>query len=72
MVRKQYFIRNDQIRFLSKLPGNDAEHVRAAIDDYIEKKRRETINVSMSQSKFVLKGGEENGSTNNIPNPNSF
>lgn len=74
MVRKQYFIRNDQARFLNKLQGNDAEHVRAAIDDYILKKRKEGVgmNVAISNSRFITKGGESDARTNNIPSTGSI
>lgn len=41
LVRKDYKIREDQVKSLDSLPGNASEHVRAAIDDYIIKKAKE-------------------------------
>jgi len=51
MVLRKFYIRNDHDRFLRKLPGSMAEHIRTALDDYMEKKKRETFNVSTSKSK---------------------
>jgi hypothetical protein len=53
MLRKQVYLHAEQLNFLESLPGSLAEHVRIAVDDYIEKKKN--LNVSSSQSK---KGGE--------------
>ena len=57
MVRKHFLLSNDQIRFLQHLPGTTTEHVRRALDDYIEKVKREQTQVSNSPSKDIKKGG---------------
>lgn len=53
MIRKTYFLEQEQVDFLKSLPGTESEHLRQAINDY--KKKQE--NVSASQSK----GGAKNG-----------
>lgn len=50
MIRKDLFLTNDQFRFLRKLEGNVSEHIRRAIDEYIEKKKQEQLKVSTSKS----------------------
>lgn len=49
MIRKDLFLTNDQFRFLRKLEGNVSEHIRRAIDAYIDSKRK--LKVSFSKSK---------------------
>ena len=51
MIRKDFWLTNDQVRFLRKLEGNMTEHIRRAIDEYIKKLKVEMLNVSKSQSK---------------------
>ena len=51
MIRKDLWLRNDQVRFLRKQKGNMTEHIRLAIDEYINKLKIELLNVSKSQSK---------------------
>lgn len=53
MIVKDFYLRNDQWRFLRSLPGKASEHVRAAIDDYKLKKDKEKSN-SVVQSLSVL------------------
>lgn len=50
MIVKDFYIRNDQWRFLRDLPGTAAEHVRAALDDYMAKKESQKLKVSTSKS----------------------
>ena len=50
MIRKNFWLTNDQFRFLRKLEGNVSEHIRRAIDEYIEKKKQEQLKVSTSKS----------------------
>ena len=50
MIRKNLWLTNDQVRFLRKLEGNTTEHIRRAIDIYIESKRE--LKVSQSPSKY--------------------
>jgi len=50
MIVKDFYIRNDQWRFLRDLPGTSAEHVRAALDDYMAKKESQKLKVSTSKS----------------------
>jgi hypothetical protein len=59
MVRKHHFFREDQLAFIAKLPGNDSEHVRQALDDYILKKKFERIDSAKSPS--ISKGISING-----------
>ena len=49
MVRKDFYLREDQVEFLSKLQGQMTDHIRQAVDDYIFKLK--SVNVSASQSK---------------------
>ena len=56
MVRLDAMIREDQKKSLESLLGNTSEHVRAAIDDYLMKKRKENMTVSLSPSQ-ISKGG---------------
>lgn len=49
MIRKAFYIRKDQDQFLLALSGSEAEHVRRAIDQYIERVKRESVSVSPSQ-----------------------
>lgn len=49
MIRRHFYLNQEQIDFLKKLPGNISEHIRRAIDDYIEKLK--AFNASASQSK---------------------
>lgn len=60
MIVKDFYIRNDQWRFLRDLPGTSAEHVRAALDDYMAKKESQKLKVSTSKSyvKDVRKSSE--------------
>lgn len=53
MIRKHFYLDQEQIDFLKSLPGTVSEHIRQAINDYKEKR----INVSASESKR----GDENG-----------
>lgn len=57
MIVKDFYLRNDQFRFLKKLPGNMSEHVRAAIDDYKLKKDKENSKVASSLSVSLSKNG---------------
>jgi len=36
MLRKDLYLTNSQVRFLRKLEGNMTEHIRRAIDRYID------------------------------------
>jgi len=52
MVKKLINLRNDQYRSIKKLShDNESEFIRVAIDERIEKIRREALNVSTSLSK---------------------
>lgn len=52
MLRKDFWMTNDQVRFLRKLEGNMTEHIRRAIDEYIKRKKEEQLKVSFSKSKY--------------------
>ena len=51
MIRKDFWLTNDQVRFLRKLEGNMTEHIRRAIDEYILKIKKEQLKISTSLSK---------------------
>jgi hypothetical protein len=57
MIVKDFYLRNDQWRFLRSLPGKASEHVRAAIDDYKLKKDKEKSNSSQSLSVSLTQNG---------------
>lgn len=48
MHRINFYIARKKLDFLQELEGTISEHLRNAVDDYIEKK---SINTSASQSK---------------------
>lgn len=55
MIKKLINLRNDQYRSIRKLShSNESEFIRVAIDERIEKLRREELNVSKSLSKGEL------------------
>ena len=56
MIRMNLLMDQDTVSFLKSLPGTVSEHIRRAIDEYIEKIKSQKI--SASQSK---KGGKTNG-----------
>lgn len=49
MVRKDYTIREDQVEALKDLPGNASEHIRAALDEYLAKRRPLRVSTSLSK-----------------------
>lgn len=51
MIRKDFFLTNNQYRTLRKLEGNVSEHIRRAIDKYITEIKK--TNVSISPTKEV-------------------
>jgi predicted CopG family antitoxin len=61
MIRYNFYLHNDQFRYLRKISkGNSSvsELIRTAIKEFIEKNKMEELNVSNSISK---KGGDNNG-----------
>jgi hypothetical protein len=54
MVRRTFNFTEKQINFLKKLPGTISEHIRRALDEYIDRMMGQ--NASFSQSK--KKGSE--------------
>jgi hypothetical protein len=50
MIRKDFWLTNNQVRFLRKLEGNMTEHIRRAIDEYILKIKKEQLKISTSLS----------------------
>ena len=50
MLRKNIWLTNDQVRFLRKLEGNMTEHIRRALDKYINELKIEQLGVSKSPS----------------------
>ena len=57
MIKINLNIRNDQFRSLKELShDNSSEWIRVAIDERLEKIRREALNVSISLSKGARNG----------------
>ena len=52
MIRKDFFLTDKQAKFLSEIEGNASEHVRRAIDKYINDIKK--LDTSISPTK----GGE--------------
>lgn len=51
MIRKNVWFDKEQLDFISKLPGPESDHIRRALDDYIQKIKRQQIKgVSTSPS----------------------
>jgi hypothetical protein len=48
MIRKNVHLKPEQINFIGTLSGTFAEHIRIALDDYIQKQKN--LNVSASSS----------------------
>ena len=57
MIRKDIWLTNEQVRFLRKLEGNTTEHIRRAIDIYIESKKM--LKVSTSPSTYGKSSNKE-------------
>ena len=57
MKRISFWIQKTSLRELKNLPGKQSEHMRTAIDEYIDKKH----NAGTSPS--VKKGGDEDANT---------
>jgi len=56
MIRYNFYLTNNQFRYLKKLSNNNSsvsEYIRIAVNEFIEKKKKEKLNVSTS------KGGEK-------------
>lgn len=51
MLRKTFFLDEEQITFLENLPGTISEHIRQAINDYQKKQQK----VSSSSSERGVK-----------------
>jgi hypothetical protein len=50
MIIKNFYLRNDQDRWLRSLTGRASEHIRNAIDLYRTKIEKEQLKVSQSPS----------------------
>jgi hypothetical protein len=48
MVKFDFYISEEQLRFLVGMGGKTAEHIRRAIDEYIEKKKNSITSSSKS------------------------
>lgn len=59
MVKRNFFIYNEQDKFLRHLGGNASEHVRRALDDYRERIQNRDATTSPSPKMKILRGGEE-------------
>jgi len=54
MVRFNFYLNNDQYRYLKKLSKNKSsvsEYIRIAVNEFIDKREKEKLNVSKSLSK---------------------
>ena len=61
MRRKDVYITDEQVIFLSELGGTISEHIRRAIDEYIQKIKNRDITTSMSKNIIVDEKGGKNG-----------
>lgn len=69
LVSKLLLWRKDQKQFIESLPGSALEHIRRAIDDYIEKLRsRADATTSPSKSR---EGGQNGRSGNTYSQPSA-
>ncbi|MCR4324173.1 MAG: hypothetical protein NUV69_00590 [Candidatus Curtissbacteria bacterium] len=48
MVRTAHYLREDQLKSLKELPGNESEHIRRAIDKYIQDLKAKDVSASAS------------------------
>lgn len=51
MIRKASYFRKEQLEFLKTVPGNFADHLRRALDEYIEKLKGQKVSASASKRK---------------------
>jgi len=69
MLRKDLYLTNSQVRFLRKLEGNMTEHIRRAIDRYIDEIKM--LKVAKSPSKttwpknYVVSSNKEGNAASN-------
>lgn len=50
MIIRNFYLRNDQDKWLRSLPGRTSEHLRTAVDLYRVKVEKEQLKVSESPS----------------------
>ncbi len=51
MRRFNFFLDEERIDFLEKLPGTISEHIRRAIDEFIEREKTKGISASKSKGR---------------------
>jgi len=49
MKRYNFFLEQDQVDFLDKLPGTVSEQIRRAINEFIERQKNKNISASKSK-----------------------
>lgn len=49
MIRYQFYITEEQLDFLNKLPEPVSQNIRRAIDEFIEKRAKKTVSTSLSK-----------------------
>lgn len=63
MIRKHFYLTKDQndfLEYISKTTVSVSEHIRNAIDEYIDRKRKEGVHAQVSPSKMkVFHHGKE-------------
>lgn len=48
MIRKAFYLYQTQVDFLKKLSGSISEHIRRALDEYIEDIEKQRVSASQS------------------------
>lgn len=51
MIRKASYFRKEQLDFLKTIQGNFADHLRRALDEYIERLKGQKVSASASKRK---------------------
>ncbi len=65
MVRRTYFVELDQDEFIKNLPGKKSDHLRLALAEYIQKKKKQPVSASISPSQpirnsaMIIPGGSQ-------------
>lgn len=63
MRKRNFFLTNAQDAFLRSLDGSVSEHIRRAVDEYIERKRNVPITISPSRHGTIYKRKKGAGNT---------
>lgn len=56
MLKRTYFLTEEQVRFLESLPGNASENLRRAIDDYEQKIKKQPVTSASVRGGGIING----------------